>query len=71
MTVTPQVGHRCAHVSTGFRYSLEEEIKSLAALIHCTVEGALLPFNLDIRLVHSPADPDWALVLEGVCSGYG
>jgi hypothetical protein len=70
VTAATQVGHRFARASTGSRYSLEEEINSLAALIHCTIEIAPLPFDLDIRLVHPPDDPDWALVVvEGVCSG--
>jgi hypothetical protein len=40
----------------------QEEIDGLPGLIHCTIQVIPLAFDLDIRLVQMPADPDRPLV---------
>src|SRR6266702_77639 len=35
----------------------QQDIDGLAGLIHGAIEVIPLPFDLDIRLVHAPADP--------------
>ena len=39
----------------------QQKVNGLAVLIHRTIEVVPLPFDLDIGLVHAPADPHRAL----------
>jgi len=46
----------------------QEAIDGLALLIHCTGEIPPLPFNLAIRLIHAPTDPDMPFAaMERLC----
>jgi hypothetical protein len=35
----------------------QEKVNGLPRLIHCTIEIVPLAFNLDVRLIHAPAEP--------------
>jgi len=39
----------------------QEKINGLPRLIHGAIEIVPLAFDFDVRLVHTPADPHWAL----------